>query len=112
MYNIDKRFCFNRDMIEYSNIYACVYVYEYNIVQTVLLIAFAVLYSLFKMIINNVIIFKIRMTSSRHSAKKSGNELAADSQLIVEEKIVKVNGETTVRKYTKGRFLGKVSPPV
>ncbi len=49
------------------------------------------------------------MTSSRHSARKSGNELGSDPQLIVEEKIVKVNGETTVRKYAKGRFLGKVS---
>jgi len=25
----------------------------------------------------------------------------------VEEKIVKVGGETTVKKYSKGRFLGK-----
>jgi len=30
-----------------------------------------------------------------------------DQQLIVEEKIVKVGGETTVKKYSKGRFLGK-----
>lgn len=36
-------------------------------------------------------------------------QITIDSQLIVEEKIVKVNGETTVRKYAKGRFLGKVS---
>jgi len=48
------------------------------------------------------------MTSSRQSARKPGTELASDPQLIVEEKIVKVNGETTVRKYAKGRFLGKV----
>ena len=48
------------------------------------------------------------MTSSRHSSRKAGNELTAEPQLIVEEKIVKVNGETTVRKYAKGRFLGKV----
>ena len=34
-------------------------------------------------------------------------DLAEDTQLIVEEKIVKVGGETTVRKYSKGRFLGK-----
>ena len=48
------------------------------------------------------------MTSSQHSARKAGNELASDPQLMVEEKIVKVSGETTVRKYAKGRFLGKV----
>ncbi len=48
------------------------------------------------------------MTSSRQSSRKSGGELTGDPQLIVEEKIVKVNGETTVRKYAKGRFLGKV----
>jgi hypothetical protein len=48
------------------------------------------------------------MSNSRQSAKKPTNELASDPQLIVEEKIVKVSGETTVRKYSKGRFLGKV----
>ena len=49
------------------------------------------------------------MTSSRHSSRKGGNDIAAEGQLIVEEKIVKVNGEMTIRKYAKGRFLGKVS---
>ncbi len=29
-------------------------------------------------------------------------------QLIVEEKITKAGGETAIRKYIKGRFLGKV----
>jgi len=35
-------------------------------------------------------------------------ELMAELQIIVDEKITKVNGETTIRKYSKGRFLGKV----
>ena len=48
------------------------------------------------------------MASSRHSSRKSGNDFTVDPQLIVEERIVKVNGEITVRKYAKGRFLGKV----
>lgn len=48
------------------------------------------------------------MANSKPASKKGENELAADAQLIVEEKIVKVNGETTIRKYAKGRFLGKV----
>jgi hypothetical protein len=43
------------------------------------------------------------------SSRKEGNEFGSDSQMIVEEKIVKVNGETTIRKYAKGRFLGKVA---
>ena len=49
------------------------------------------------------------MANSGHGSKKSANELSSDQQLIVEEKIVKVGGETTVRKYSKGRFLGKVN---
>ncbi len=48
------------------------------------------------------------MASTRQSAKKGGNEGGGDGQLVVEEKIVKVNGEMTIRKYAKGRFLGKV----
>jgi polo-like kinase 1 len=34
-------------------------------------------------------------------------DLLGDSQIIVEERIVKANGESSVRKYKKGRFLGK-----
>ena len=36
---------------------------------------------------------------------------ATDDQAnaIIEEKIVKVSGETLVKKYLKGKFLGKVS---
>ncbi len=49
------------------------------------------------------------MPSSRQSSRKSGNDFVSDSQFIVEERIVKVNGEITVRKYAKGRFLGKVN---
>ncbi len=49
------------------------------------------------------------MATSKPLAKKEGKDFVGDSQLIVEEKIVKVNGETTIRKYAKGRFLGKVA---
>jgi len=42
------------------------------------------------------------------SLSKKGKE-ADGSQLIVEEKIVKVNGEMTIRKYAKNKFLGKVN---
>lgn len=48
------------------------------------------------------------MADAKPSTKKGGNDLLSDQQLIVEEKIVKVNGEATIRKYAKGRFLGKV----
>jgi hypothetical protein len=48
------------------------------------------------------------MANSGQTAKKNGTDFQSDQQLIVEEKIVKVGGETTVRKYVKGRFLGKV----
>jgi polo-like kinase 1 len=34
-------------------------------------------------------------------------DLLGESQIIVEERIVKANGESLVRKYIKGRFLGK-----
>lgn len=40
------------------------------------------------------------------SSKKDKDQ--NDGQLIIEEKIVKVNGEVTIRKYAKNRFLGKV----
>jgi len=42
------------------------------------------------------------------SLSKKGKE-GDGSQLIVEEKIVKVNGEMTIRKYAKNSFLGKVN---
>ena len=47
------------------------------------------------------------MISSHHS-KKPDNDFTNDAQLYVEERIVKVNGEITVRKYAKGKFIGKV----
>jgi hypothetical protein len=52
------------------------------------------------------------MSSTKPPGKQEGKDAGGDSQLIVEEKIVKVNGETTVRKYAKGRFLGKVTAVV
>jgi len=42
------------------------------------------------------------------SPNKHGDEFNIDPQLIVEEKIVKENGEILVKKYLKGRYLGKV----
>lgn len=33
--------------------------------------------------------------------------LPEEGQIMVEERIFKANGDTTVRKYIKGRFLGK-----
>lgn len=40
---------------------------------------------------------------------KKANDLDNEGQYIIEERIVKVNGEMTIRKYAKGRFLGKVN---
>jgi len=39
------------------------------------------------------------------SSRKSGEE--SDVGVLVEEKVIKVNGEVAVRRYTKGKFLGK-----
>ena len=44
--------------------------------------------------------------NSHHSSRPPDS--FSDPQLIVEERIVKVNGEISVRKYTKGKFIGKV----
>ncbi len=40
--------------------------------------------------------------------RKKGEELLGEGQQFVEERIIKANGEPTIRKYVKGRFLGKV----
>ena len=48
------------------------------------------------------------MATARQTSKKPGNEIIADQQPIVEEKVVQSNGESTIRQYAKGRFLGKV----
>ena len=42
------------------------------------------------------------------SKNSNKNDFTVDPQFIVEEKVVKVNGEITIKKYAKGRFLGKV----
>ena len=42
------------------------------------------------------------------NSNKIGNDLTLDRLLIVEEKLIKVNGEASIKKYTKGKFLGKV----
>ena len=44
---------------------------------------------------------------SNHEVKQE-NPVTSDIQLIVEEKIVKPDGEVIIKKYSKGRFLGKV----
>ena len=46
------------------------------------------------------------MTDKDAEAKKN-SDLAIDNQTIVEEKIVKVTGDVQIRKYIKGRLLGK-----
>jgi hypothetical protein len=43
------------------------------------------------------------------SSSKPSDALISENHQIVEEKIVKTNGEHIVKKYAKGRFLGKVS---
>ena len=44
------------------------------------------------------------MTS--HTSRKSGGE-DSERGTIIEEKVVKVNGDVSVKRYSKGRFLGK-----
>ena len=41
------------------------------------------------------------------SEKEKDKDKPADNQSIVEEKITKANGEIQIRKYIKGRLLGK-----
>lgn len=43
-------------------------------------------------------------TSQRQSRGRNESE---GGPTLIEEKIVKVNGDVAVRRYTKGRFLGK-----
>jgi polo-like kinase 1 len=38
---------------------------------------------------------------------KQSNDVAIEAQTIIEEKIVKVTGDVQIRKYIKGRLLGK-----
>ena len=46
------------------------------------------------------------MNNNQDGQAKS-NEVGMDIQTIVEEKIVKVTGDVQIRKYSKGRLLGK-----
>jgi polo-like kinase 1 len=41
------------------------------------------------------------------SSRPKGNELDNMAQVIVEEKVVKFNGDICIKKYLKGKFLGK-----
>ena len=52
------------------------------------------------------------MPSSVHSQAsdlKNVNDFTINSNLIINEKVSKSNGEILFKKYAKGRFLGKVS---
>jgi polo-like kinase 1 len=42
-----------------------------------------------------------------NNSDTKGNEINSEAQTIVEEKIVKVTGDVQIRKYVKGRLLGK-----
>ncbi|CAG9314980.1 unnamed protein product [Blepharisma stoltei] len=45
--------------------------------------------------------------SSRSSARKSTSKDSVNNEGIIEEQIVKPSGEVTIRRYSKGKFLGK-----
>ncbi len=45
------------------------------------------------------------MTSSKPVSR--GGNVGLEGQLIVEEKVTKASGEAMIRKYMRGRFLGK-----
>jgi polo-like kinase 1 len=45
--------------------------------------------------------------NNNQDGQAKGNEVGMDIQTIVEEKIVKVTGDVQIRKYSKGRLLGK-----
>ena len=42
-----------------------------------------------------------------NNSDNKGSEINTESLTIVEEKIVKVTGDVQIRKYVKGRLLGK-----
>jgi polo-like kinase 1 len=42
-----------------------------------------------------------------YSSRSSRRQAESSNTVQIEEKIVKVNGDVAVRRYTKGRFLGK-----
>jgi hypothetical protein len=44
--------------------------------------------------------------SARLGTRKSA-DYCSDTTPMIEEKITKVNGEVTTKRYAKGRFLGK-----
>ena len=46
--------------------------------------------------------------SAKPSSSHGGKDMGADNaQIIVEEKVVKFNGDICIKKYLRGRFLGK-----
>jgi len=48
------------------------------------------------------------MKQKNFEGERNGSTPTSDLQLIIEEKIVKSNGEIIIQKYSKGRCLGKV----
>merc|ERR1711964_810710 len=53
-----------------------------------------------------ILVYKrINMASTSHTKKPTDFNL--DNTQIIEEKIVKVNGDVVIKKYAKGRYLGK-----
>jgi ERCC4-related helicase len=52
----------------------------------------------------------MQQPSSRQSGRPTAAPTSTEDQIniIIEEKIVKTSGETIVKKYLKGKFLGKV----
>ncbi len=47
------------------------------------------------------------MNQNNEKDGKQSNDVAIETQTIIEEKIVKVTGDVQIRKYIKGRLLGK-----
>lgn len=45
--------------------------------------------------------------SSRSSLRKSSSKESITSEGVIEEQVVKPSGEVTIRRYSKGKFLGK-----
>ena len=46
-------------------------------------------------------------TSKRGNTARESAKATNDEQVLVEEKVVKFNGDVTIKKYIRGKFLGK-----
>jgi polo-like kinase 1 len=47
------------------------------------------------------------MSAQPQSAHSKDNLMQDNAQIIVEEKVVKFNGDVCIKKYLRGKFLGK-----